>query len=139
MILSALLEPLLTVGDLERLLRVDKRTIARLCKRSQLPPPVKVGGSNRWRMRDLALAATGALMILLGVVHPPAGATTLIISLGFITTPAHLGVIEIAVALLALQALASNRLVGIDYPLWSRNTVIFASWSPHGKPTSSRG
>jgi CBS-domain-containing membrane protein len=68
----------------------------------------------------LSLAATGALMILFGVVHPPAGATTLIISLGFITTPAHLAVIEIAVGLMALQALAINRLAGIDYPLWSR-------------------
>src|SRR6516225_9994570 len=47
----------------------------------------------------LSLSATGALMILFGVVHPPAGATTLIISLGFITTPAHLCVIEIALAL----------------------------------------
>jgi CBS-domain-containing membrane protein len=68
----------------------------------------------------LSLAATGALMILFGVVHPPAGATTLIISLGFITTPAHLCVIEAAVALMALQALAVNRLAGIDYPFWSK-------------------
>jgi CBS-domain-containing membrane protein len=34
-----------------------------------------------------SLATTGAFMILFGVVHPPAGATTLIVSLGFITTP----------------------------------------------------
>jgi CBS-domain-containing membrane protein len=68
----------------------------------------------------LSLAATGALMILFRVVHPPAGATTLIISLGFITTLAHLCVIEIAVTLMALQALAVNRLAGIDYPLWSK-------------------
>lgn len=67
----------------------------------------------------LSLAATGALMILFRVVHPPAGATTLIISLGFITTPLHLCEIEIAVALMALQALAVNRLAGINYPLWS--------------------
>jgi CBS-domain-containing membrane protein len=64
----------------------------------------------------LSLAATGALMILLGVVHPPAGATTLIITLGFITTPIHLCVIEIAVALVVLQALALNRLVGVESP-----------------------
>src|SRR5262249_26668907 len=38
----------------------------------------------------LSLAATGALMILLRVVHAPAGATTLIISLGLITEPFHL-------------------------------------------------
>jgi CBS-domain-containing membrane protein len=73
----------------------------------------------------LSLAATGALMILFRVVHPPAGATTLIISLGFITTLAHLCVIEMAVALTALQALAINRLAGIDYPLWS----------PHVRPS----
>jgi CBS-domain-containing membrane protein len=66
----------------------------------------------------LSLAATGALMILFRVVHPPAGATTLIISLGFITKPAHLCVIEMAMALMVLQALAVNRLVGIRYPLW---------------------
>jgi CBS-domain-containing membrane protein len=67
----------------------------------------------------LSLAATGALMILFRVVHPPAGATTLIISLGFITTLAHVCLIEIAVALMVLQALGVNRLAGIDYPLWS--------------------
>lgn len=72
-----------------------------------------------------SLAATGTLMILLRAVHPPAGATTLIISLGFITAPDHLCVIEVAVALLALQAFAVNRLAGIDYPLWS----------PHRPPT----
>jgi CBS domain-containing membrane protein len=70
----------------------------------------------------LSLAATGALMILFRVVHPPAGATTLIISLGFITAPVHLFVIESAVALLALQALAVNRLAGIDYPLWASHS-----------------
>jgi CBS-domain-containing membrane protein len=69
----------------------------------------------------LSLAATVALMILFRVVHPPAGATTLIVSLGFITTPAHPAVIEIAVALMALQALGVNRLAGVDYPLWSRH------------------
>jgi CBS-domain-containing membrane protein len=67
----------------------------------------------------LSLALTGALMILLRVVHPPAGATTLIVSLGIITAPAHLVAIEAAVGLMALQALVVNRLAGIDYPLWS--------------------
>lgn len=71
----------------------------------------------------LSLAVTGALMILFRVVHPPAGATTLIISLGFITAPSHLCVIEVAVALLTLQALAVNRLAGIDYPLWSQRVA----------------
>jgi hypothetical protein len=49
----ASMEPLLTVEDLERLLRVDRHTVRRLWKRGQLPVPIKVGGSHRWRVRDL--------------------------------------------------------------------------------------
>src|SRR5262249_30264654 len=71
----------------------------------------------------LSLAATGALMILFRGGPPPAGATTLIIPLGFITAPVHLCIIEVAVALMALQALAVNRLAGIAYPLWSKNLL----------------
>ncbi len=52
----ASLARLLTVEDLEELLRVNRRTIARLCKRGQLPPPLKLGGSNRWRAADIAAA-----------------------------------------------------------------------------------
>ena len=68
----------------------------------------------------LALASTGALMILFKAAHPPAGATTLIIALGIIIQPKNLLVIEIAVALLTLQAIFINRLAGLDYPLWAR-------------------
>jgi predicted DNA-binding transcriptional regulator AlpA len=50
------LEPLLTVEDLERLLRVDRRTVRRLWKRGQLPQPLKLGGSNRWKAEDIAEA-----------------------------------------------------------------------------------
>lgn len=70
----------------------------------------------------LSLAFTGALMILLAAAHPPAGATTLIISLGIVTRPSDLLVIEVAVALLTLQAIGINRLAGIDVPLWARKT-----------------
>ena len=45
---TARLEPLLTVPDLERLLQVNRRTIARLCKRGKLPQPFKIGGGLRW-------------------------------------------------------------------------------------------
>jgi predicted DNA-binding transcriptional regulator AlpA len=48
------LEPLLTIDDLERLLKVNRRTIDRLCKRGQIPAPLKLGGSNRWRVQDIA-------------------------------------------------------------------------------------
>jgi CBS-domain-containing membrane protein len=67
----------------------------------------------------LSLSGTAAAMILFRVAHPPAGATTLIVSLGLITAPKYLLVIEVAVALLILQALFINRLAGLDYPLWS--------------------
>ena len=66
----------------------------------------------------LSLGVTAFLMVLLKVAHAPAGATTLIVSLGIITRPWHLLVIEIAVALLCLQAVAFNRLAGLKYPLW---------------------
>jgi CBS domain-containing membrane protein len=81
----------------------------------------------------LSLASTGGLMILLKAPHPPAGATTLIISLGIVTRPFHLLVIEIAVAILTLQAIAINRLAGIDYPLWAlrkRATTEVAAGGP---------
>jgi len=70
-----------------------------------------------------ALAGTGALMILLNVSHPPAGATTLIIALGIIMRPYHLLIIEMSVAILILQAFIINRLAGIKYPIWASRLV----------------
>lgn len=68
----------------------------------------------------LSLSASGALMALFRVSHPPAGATTLIVSLGIISQPRELVIIEVAVILLTLQALAINRLAGVPYPLWGK-------------------
>ena len=70
----------------------------------------------------VSLAATSFLMIAFRVVHPPAGATTLIVSLGFITSPLHLCVMECAILLMTLQALAVNRMAGVCYPFWSGPT-----------------
>jgi predicted DNA-binding transcriptional regulator AlpA len=53
---GTLLEPLLTTTDLERLLKVDRRTITRLVKRGELPAPLKLGGSNRWRPENINAA-----------------------------------------------------------------------------------
>src|SRR5579862_3457989 len=71
----------------------------------------------------LSLSATGAFMVLLDVSHPPAGATTLIVSLGIISKPRELAIIEVAVFLLVAQALAINRLAGLAYPLWSASAA----------------
>lgn len=62
-------------------------------------------------------------MVLLGVSHPPAGATTLIVSLGIISKPSELVVIEVAVVLLVTQALLINRLAGLPYPLWQADSM----------------
>jgi len=67
----------------------------------------------------LSLATTGALMIRLNVPHPPAGATTLIVSLGLVSSPAYLAILEAAVGLLVIQAIIINRLTGVRYPLWA--------------------
>ena len=72
----------------------------------------------------LSLSATGAFMVLLDVSHPPAGATTLIVSLGIISMPSELVIIEVAVFLLVAQALVINRLAGLPYPLWNAGASV---------------
>lgn len=66
----------------------------------------------------LSLGLTSGLMVWLKVPHPPAGATTLIVSLGILRTPAELAVLMLAVGLLTVQGFAINRAAGIDYPAW---------------------
>lgn len=67
----------------------------------------------------LSLGLTAGLMVLFKSPHPPAGATTLIISLGILTKPWQLVLLLIAVVLLTTQAFIINRLAGIPYPLWN--------------------
>jgi len=43
----------------------------------------------------------------------------LIVSLGIISKPRELVIIEVAVFLLVAQALAINRLAGLRYPFWN--------------------
>lgn len=66
----------------------------------------------------LSLALTSGLMVWLRVPHPPAGATTLIVSLGILREPAQLLVLMAAVGLLTVQGYVINRLAGFDYPRW---------------------
>jgi CBS-domain-containing membrane protein len=67
----------------------------------------------------LSLGLTSGLMVLFRSPHPPAGATTLIISLGILTQPWQLAVLMLAVVLLTGQAFVINRLAGIPYPVWA--------------------
>lgn len=67
----------------------------------------------------LSLGLTSGAMVWFKVPHPPAGATTLIVSLGILRQPWQLAVLMLAVGLLVVQGIVINRLAGIDYPLWS--------------------
>jgi CRP-like cAMP-binding protein len=83
------------------------------------PAVVTEFGSARILAAALSLATTGALMIRLNVPHPPAAATTLIVSLGVVSRPVYLVVLEVGVALLLVQAIIINRLTGVRYPFWA--------------------
>ena len=72
----------------------------------------------------LSLGLTTSLMVLLRSPHPPAGATTLIVSLGILAQPWQLLLLMVAVGLLTLQAIIINRLAGIPYPLWSLRPTV---------------
>jgi CBS-domain-containing membrane protein len=86
----------------------------------------------------LSLGLTSGLMVLFKSPHPPAGATTLIISLGLITKPLFLLVLMLAVLLLTLQALGINRLAGIPYPLWGpiKQSGMSSNKEPAIKPAN---
>ncbi len=68
----------------------------------------------------LSLALTSALMVWLRAPHPPAGATTLIVSLGILREPDQLVILMLAVVLLTVQGFVINRAAGIAYPVWRR-------------------
>ena len=48
----------------------------------------------------LSVALTGAILLLLGSSHPPSGATTLIVSLGFLQAPPEMAALMVGVAIL---------------------------------------
>lgn len=86
-------------------------------------PPALVSGvdSRRVIAAGLSLALTSGLLVLLKSAHPPAGATTLIVSLGLVTKLSYFVVLEIAVAILVLQGIVINRAAGLDYPFWAKS------------------
>ena len=67
----------------------------------------------------LSILITMALLIILSSPHPPAGATTLIVSLGLLTTSAQLAAMVAGVVLLTIVGWLMNRLLGVPVPLWS--------------------
>lgn len=71
----------------------------------------------------LSLGLTSGAMVWAKVPHPPAGATTLIVSLGILREPWQLAVLMLAVVLLVAQGFVINRLAGIPYPFWAPRTA----------------
>lgn len=84
------------------------------------PPILEVGVTGpRIIAAALSLGLTSGLMILLAVPHPPAGATTLIVSLGLIHEPWKYPLLMVGVFLLIVQGFVINRAAGLPYPLWN--------------------
>jgi CBS domain-containing membrane protein len=78
---------------------------------------------NRVGAAALSLGLTSGVMVWARVPHPPAGATTLIVSLGILREPEQLAVLMVAVALLVVQGFVINRAAGIPYPVWAPTPV----------------
>jgi CBS domain-containing membrane protein len=80
----------------------------------------------------LSLGLTSGLMVALKSPHPPAGATTLIFSLGVLHRAEDVLILMSAVILLTLQAIVFNQLAGVPYPLWAAPHSAGAAGQPEG-------
>jgi CBS domain-containing membrane protein len=74
--------------------------------------PARVGAGA------LSVALTGAVLLLLNASHPPTGATTLIVSLGFLQTPPEMAALMAGVVLLTVVGWLLNRAAGVPMPVW---------------------
>ena len=75
--------------------------------------PARIGAAT------LSVALTGALLILFHALHPPAGATTLIVSLGLLDTFHAVMMIAVGVIIITVVGWLLNRALGVPVPLWS--------------------
>ena len=75
----------------------------------------------------LALCLTLSVMVWLRVPHAPAGATTLIVEAGLMTSPQQLVVLLLAVLVIIGQAIVISRVVGVPIPLWAPAATSRAS------------
>jgi CBS-domain-containing membrane protein len=66
-----------------------------------------------------SLAVTALVLIVVRATHPPAGATTLIVSLGLLRTPSQLVVAACSVVAVTAVDWLFNRATGQAMPVWS--------------------
>ena len=76
-------------------------------------------GVDRAAAVALSVGCTGGALRLLRAAHPPAGATTVIVSAGLRTSSEELLALAAGVALLTLTAGMLNRLLGVPAPRWA--------------------
>jgi CBS domain-containing membrane protein len=67
----------------------------------------------------LSVALTGGVLRLLRAAHPPAGATTIIVSSGLLAKPEQIASIVVGVLIITAGSWALNRLMGIPAPVWA--------------------
>jgi CBS-domain-containing membrane protein len=67
----------------------------------------------------LSVALTGGVALLLRASHPPAGATTLIVSLGLFQTVPKMLTLLAGVVILTVFGWLINRAFGVPMPLWA--------------------
>jgi len=83
-----------------------------------------------------SLGLITAVMIIADIPHPPAAATTLLVSLGSISELTECLCLMAAVVTLAAQGFIINRLCGVYYPIWKTapnqagNTLVATALSP---------
>src|SRR5438067_4800494 len=84
-------------------------------------PSVYVTGMTGPRIAAVALsvALTGGLLRLLRAAHPPAGATTIIVSSGLLVKPGQILAVASGVVLVTAAGWALNRLMGVPAPAWA--------------------
>lgn len=82
------------------------------------PTPARHLSVTRVLAAAVSLGLTVAVMVLVRVPHPPAAATTLVVSLGYLRSTADIAVLLVAVCALAAQGYVIDRIAGIDYPRW---------------------
>jgi CBS domain-containing membrane protein len=66
-----------------------------------------------------SVALTGGVLRLLRAAHPPAGATTIIVSSGLLEKPHQVVAVAVGVLIITAGSWALNRLLGIPAPLWA--------------------
>lgn len=67
----------------------------------------------------LSVALTGGILRLLRAAHPPAGATTIIVSSGLLADGGQMVAVAVGVLIVTVAGWLLNRTMGVPAPVWS--------------------